>query len=187
MQLRKTSNGPQPQAQCSDGAKMLIDQMKEHPEEFRGYAGKFTSMLDMAREANQGLQRNVKMSQRDAAAIMAAAETHLYEVWLAEDVLTQIMQPKEEEQPMKATFAHRAVGKSVLGQMTGANIASSVYTGNGSSNTVQHSLGNTAIGPSYEEYMRRAQMEQERYKMEDFKRREEEYAMRNTKPFKDFP
>jgi hypothetical protein len=159
---------------CSDGAKMLIDQMKEHPEEFRGFAGKFTSMLDTAREAMQGPHRNVKISQRDARAVIAAAETHLYEVWLAEDVLTAIMNPKEEEQSMKATFAHRAVGKSVLGTLTGANIAS-------------NTISNTTWGPSYEDHMR----EMERYKMEmakqeEFKRRELEHAMRSTKSFKGF-
>jgi hypothetical protein len=159
---------------CSDAAKMLIDQMKEHPEEFRGYGGKFTAMLQMAHEALQGPHRNVRMSMRDAEAITAAAETHLYEVWLAEDVLTRITLPKESEEPMKATFAHRAVGKSVLGQMTGANIASNMI----SSNT---------WGPSYEDHMR----EMERYKMEmakqeDFKRREYERALRSPKPFTGF-
>ena len=173
MPKRTNSSGPR-QMDCSDGAKMLIDQMKEHPEEFRGYAGKFTAMLDKAREAIQGLHRNVWMSKRDAEAILAAAETHLYEVWLAEDVLTAIMLPREEEQSMKATFAHRAVGKSVLGQMTGANITS-------------NTIANNTWGPSYEDHMR----EMERYKMEaakqeDFKRRELEHALRNTKPFGKF-
>ena len=173
MPKRTNSIGPR-QMDCSDGAKMLIDQMKEHPEEFRGYAGKFTNLLDMARDAVQGTLRNIQVSKRDAEAILAAAETHLYEVWLAEDVLTRIMQPREEEQSMKATFAHRAVGKSVLGQMTGANIAS-------------NTIVNNTWGPSYEDHMR----EMERYKMEaakqeDFKRRELEHALRNTKPFKGF-
>ena len=72
---------------------------------------------------------------------------------------------------MKATFANRAVGKSVIGQ--GAIQPGGFYE-------------TTAIGPSYEEYMRRQQLEQEKYKMEDFKRRELEYAMRSTKPFKPF-
>ena len=150
---------------CSDGAKMLIDQMKEHPEEFRGYAGKFTNMLDMAREANQGLQRNVKMSARDAEAILAAAETHLYEVWLAEDVLTAIMLPKQEAEPNKV---YATPVKAGLGQMTGAHIANNTW------------------GSSYEDHMR--EMERAKYKMEMEKLRQldNEYAMRNTKPFKPF-
>jgi hypothetical protein len=152
---------------------MLIDQMKEHPEEFRGYAGKFTSMLDTAREAVQGPHRNVKMSQRDATAIMAAAETHLYEVWLAEDVLTKMMAPKEE--PGQYREAMRLGASGSLGIGTAA--PSKLY--------VQNTANNTSVSsPTFEESFQR---EMERYKMEDFKRRELEYAMRNTKPFKDFP
>jgi hypothetical protein len=163
---------------CSDGAKMLIDQMKEHPEEFRGYAGKFTSMLDMAREAAQGLSRHVKMSTRDAEAILVAAETHLYEVWLAEDVLTSIMQPKEVEKSMTATFAHRAVGKSVLGQ--GTIQPGGFYENNTLSNT-----SNTATAQHIEQVYR---MEQEKYRLELEQRRAQdyEYAQRNTKPFQSF-
>jgi hypothetical protein len=156
---------------CSDGAKMLIDQMKEHPEEFRGYAGKFTNLLESARDALQGTLRNIRMSTRDAEAILAAAETHLYEVWLAEDVLTQIMNPKEEAgEKMYATPV-----KAGLGALKGANISNSIYS---PSNT---------WGPSYEDHMR----EMERYKMEaakqeDFKRRELEHALRTAKPFTGF-
>jgi hypothetical protein len=148
---------------------MLIDQMKEHPEEFRGYAGKFTNMLDMAREANQGLQRNVKMSQRDAAAILAAAETHLYEVWLAEDVLTTIMRPKPEVEEPKYK-----VGSGVLRQGAISNAA----------------LYNNAISNlSTDQYAEQAyQIELAKYKAELAKQRqqENEYALRITKPFKPF-
>jgi hypothetical protein len=146
---------------CSDGAKMLIDQMKAHPEEFRGFAGKFTSMLDTAREAMQGPHRNVKISQRDARAVMAAAETHLYEVWLAEDVLNSIMRPKEAEQEPKYKVGRTAP------------------------HVTNTAISNTLV-PSYEEYMRRQRLEEEKYKMEEFRRRELEYGMRNTKPFKLF-
>lgn len=107
---------------------MLIDQMKEHPEEFRGYGAKFIGMLDMARDANQGLQRHVKMSQRDATAILAAAETHLYEVWLAEDVLTTIMRPKVKEEliyPQASTGILRqgAISNSTLSNNTISNLS----------------------------------------------------------------
>ena len=156
---------------------MLIDQMKEHPEEFRGYAGKFTNLLDMAREANQGLQRNVKMSQRDSAAILAAAETHLYEVWLAEDVLTTIMQPKEVEVAKKAYTGGRAIGKSVLGQMTNANLSNSVYP-NGSIEASNLSTGQYAE-QAYQMEMARHKMELEKQRLQD-----QDYAIRNTKPFK---
>jgi hypothetical protein len=156
---------------CSDGAKMLIDQMKEHPEEFRGYAGKFTSMLDMAREAAQGLSRHVKMSTRDAEAILVAAETHLYEVWLAEDVLTSIMQPKPEvEKSPYVTGTGRAIGKSVLGQGT-------IQPGGFYEN-------NTINAQQYDHQMTR--MMEEKYRLEQRRIQDNEYAQRNTKPFQSF-
>jgi hypothetical protein len=152
---------------CSDGAKMLIDQMKAHPEEFRGYGGKFSNLLDTASDAIQGTLRNIWMSKRDATAILAAAETHLYEVWLAEDVLTRIMQPKlkEPEEP-----------KYKVG-LTPAHIA----------NTALNSIHNN-IGPSYEEYVRRQHMEKEKHRMEldQLRRQDIEHALRNTKPFKNY-
>lgn len=159
MPKRTTSSGPR-QMGCSDAAKMLIDQMKEHPEEFRGYGGKFTAMLDMAREALQGPHRNVRMSMRDAEAITAAAETHLYEVWLAEDVLTMIMRPKEAVEEPKYKVG-----------LTPARIA----------NTALHNL-------SASQYVEQAKydLEREHRQIEDFKRREYEHAMRNTKPFWEF-
>jgi len=142
---------------------MLIEQMKEHPEEFRGYGGKFANLLDTARDAMQGTLRNISVSRRDATAILAAAETHLYEVWLAEDVLTRMMQPKQElEKYAQNTITGRNPGKSVLGTMTGANIANNTW------------------GPSYEQHLL---MEKERYEMEKFKRREYEHVLRNTKPY----
>jgi len=148
---------------------MLIDQMKEHPEEFRGYAGKFTNLLDMAREANQGLQRNVKMSQRDAAAILAAAETHLYEVWLAEDVLTTIMRPKVKEEliyPQASTGVLRQGGSSISN--------STLYN-----NATRNLSTDQYVEQAYQLEMAIHKMELEKQRMQD-----QDYAMRNTKPFK---
>lgn len=119
MPKRTTSNGrARLQQECSDGAKMLIDQMKEHPEEFKGFAGKFRDLLDTAAEVTRGNPRH--MSQRDAVAIMAAAEEHLYEVWLAEEVLTKMMEPKPKESEYQRAYvgqgltANRAHGTALL-------------------------------------------------------------------------
>ena len=163
---------------CSDGAKMLIDQMKEHPEEFRGYGAKFASLLDTAREALQNTLRNIWMSQRDAAAILAAAEEHLYEVWLAEDVLTRMMQPKPEvEESPYVTGTGRAVGTSVLGQMTGANISNSGYFVNNTATAT------TTRSPQYDQAY---PLERARAELAAQQRQDYEFAMRNTKPFKNF-
>jgi len=145
---------------------MLIDQMKEHPEEFRGYAGKFANLLDTASNALQGPLRNTWMSQRDATAILAAAETHLYEVWLAEDVLTRIMQPKKEpEEP-----------KYKLGVWNGALPPGSVITANSATNVI-----NAQYDAMY-------QLEKEKHRMELEKLRQQdtEHALRSTKPLKNY-
>lgn len=132
---------------------MLIDQMKEHPEEFRGFAGKFAGTLELAQEVQRGATRS--MSKRDAAAIVEAAQTHLFEVWLAEDVLTKMMQPKQE------------LDKVAWGTTTGRN------------------PGKSFFGPIYEERLQQ-EMERDRHKIEESKRRDLEHAMRNTKLFKSF-
>ena len=182
MPKRKTSSGPQ-QLDCSDGAKMLIDQMKEHPEEFKGYAGKFTSILDKARTATQG--GVTAMSKRDVIAIMDAAETHLYEVWLAEEVLTQIMKPKPEPEQEWFTTQARGGGKSVFGQLQGGTISNAAAYSNsiGASNTATSQYIEQVYRIEQEKYA--LKLERERYEQEEFKRREHEHAMRITKPFKD--
>ena len=149
---------------CSDGAKMLIDQMKAHPEEFRGYGGKFTHTLDLVEAVQRGESRRISM--RDATAIMAAAEEHLYEVWLATDVLSLIMQPKEKaEEP-----------KYKLGVWNGALPPGSVITANSASNTITS------------QYDQAYQMEKEKHRMEldQLRRQDIEHAMRSTKPFKNY-
>ncbi len=183
MPKRKISSGPtQPQQDCSDGAKMLIEQMKLHPEEFKGYAGKFTALLDAAHDVqhNSAIRG---MSKRDGIAIMAAAEEHLYEVWLAENVLTKMMAPKEE--PEK-DMVYATPVKAGLWQ--GA-VPNPVYTGNGATNTISNNLSSTtsqSIAQAYRMEMEKYKAELERRQMDDFKRRDNEYALRNTKPFKPF-
>jgi hypothetical protein len=186
MPKRKISSGPtQLQQDCSDGAKMLIEQMKLHPEEFKGYAGKFTNLLDTAREASQGLHRNVKMSTRDAKAILDAAEEHLYEVWLAEDVLTMMMRPKEE--PEKDLVYATAV----KGGLWQGAVPSTLYTGNITSNTTANiGSSHTTTSPyneqEYQRELARYKMEMQKIEMERQRKQENEYAMRNTKPFTGF-
>jgi hypothetical protein len=110
------------------------------------------------------------MSKRDAHAILAAAETHLYEVWLAEDVLVALVGPKPEvEKSPYVTGTGRALGKSVLGQGT-------IQPGGFYEN-------NTATAQHIEQVYR---MEQEKYRLEQRRIQDNEYAQRNTKPFKDF-
>ena len=184
MPKRKISSGPtQPQQDCSDGAKMLIEQMKLHPEEFKGYAGKFTAMLDAAHD----IQHNSAirgMSKRDAAAILAAAEEHLYEVWLAADVLTKMMAPKPE---VEKDMVYATPVKAGLWQ--GA-VPNPVYTGTGVANTISNNLSSTStsqyINEAYRMEMDKYKMEMQKMEMERQRHQENEYALRNTKPFGKF-
>lgn len=158
---------------CSDGAKMLIEQMKEHPEEFRGYGGKFANLLDAARDAMPGTLRNVWMSKRDAAAILAAADEHLYEVWLAEDVLTRMMAPKEEPVQYQEAMRLSATGSMGLGTVAPSKlyVQNTASTASTASNTITSQYQQALIA---------------RRDQEALERQEREYALRNTKPFKDF-
>lgn len=174
MPKRTTSSG-KPQLDCSDGAKMLIDQMKEHPEEFRGYGAKFTNLLDIAREVVLGNPR--QMTKRDANAIVVAAETHLYEVWLAEDVLTSIMRPKEE--PVQYREAMRLGTNGSLGVSA---ITASTFASGGFTTSLRDT--NTAVTSQYDQAHQRLLAKRDQ---EALNRQENEHAMRSTKPFKGFP
>lgn len=174
MQKRKTSSGPR-QMDCSDGAKMLIDQMKEHPEEFRGYASKYRDTLEAAqRTVHQPATASAayQMSVRDARAIMEAAETHLFEVWLAEDVLTKMMAPKEE--PVQYREAMRLGASGSLG----------IDTRSPGKSVLQGAVLNTTITASqYEQEYQRMLMKRDQAAIA---RQESEYSNRPTKLFKKY-
>lgn len=94
---------------CSDGAKMLIERMQTHPQEFKfGSNTKFGRILVTAREVMRGEPRD--MSKRDAEALIKAAEAYLFEAWLAEDVITQLMTPERKQ----VNVTPRPPGKSIL-------------------------------------------------------------------------
>jgi hypothetical protein len=94
---------------CSDGAKMLIERMQTHPQEFKfGSNTKFGRILVTAREVMRGEPRD--MSKRDAEALVKAAEAYLFEAWLAEDVITQLMPPERKQ----VNVTPRGISKSVL-------------------------------------------------------------------------
>lgn len=173
MPKRKISSGAAPQQDCSDGAKMLIDQMKANPEEFRGYSGKFTGILEMAQEVQRGATRN--MSKRDAEAVVAAAQTHLFEVWLAEDVLTRMMapQPNENEKLYVKSSSkplHGTIGSSFL-----------------NSTTIACSSVDSNIAISYEEHMRRMMQETYRAEMDKLRQEDIAHAQRSTTPLWKLP
>jgi hypothetical protein len=164
MPKRKTSTGPQTNPGCSDGALLVITRMQSNPEDFRGYDARLRDVLEAAQRTltQPGTASAAyQMSRRDAQAIMTAAETYLFEPWLMESVLRAIS-------PAQA--------RKEVGLTTGHLIS------NASSNIYATTSANAVSSPTFSESFQR---EMERYKQEDFKRREYEYAM-NKKPFGSF-
>lgn len=82
---------------CSDGAKMLIERMKTHPQEFRGGNARWATVVNqMLAVRRGGMENNLMMSRRDANALWAAFEQHVMEPALNEHAVTELMTPKAE-------------------------------------------------------------------------------------------
>jgi hypothetical protein len=172
MPKRKTSTGPQTNPGCSDGALLVITRMQSNPEDFRGYDARLRDVLEAAqRTLTQPSTASAayQMSRRDAQAIMTAAETYLFEPWLMESVLRAIApaQPRKEVGPTTGYLI--------------SNAGSGIYA-NTATTSASASASATAWAPTFEESFQR---EMARYKQEEAKRREYEYAM-NKKPFGSF-
>jgi hypothetical protein len=147
--------------------------MQSNPEDFRGYDARLRDVLEAAQRTltQPGTASAAyQMSRRDAQAIMTAAETYLFEPWLMESVLRAIApaQPRKEVGLTTGRLSSNSLGVGTLAP------ASKLYANNIASNAVS--------SPTFSESFQR---EMERYKQEDFKRREYEYAM-NKKPFGSF-
>jgi hypothetical protein len=168
MPKRKTSTGPQTNPGCSDGALLVITRMQSNPEDFRGYDARLRDVLEAAQRTltQPGTASAAyQMSRRDAQAIMTAAETYLFEPWLMESVLRAIA-PAQARKEVGLTTGHLI-----------SNASFNIYA-----NTATTTTSAIAWAPTFEESFQR---EMARYKQEEAKRREYEYAM-NKKPFGDF-
>lgn len=87
---------------CSDGAKMLIERMKTHPEEFRGGGARWAVAVNQMLQVRRGgTENNLMMSRRDMNALWDAFERHVMEPALAEYAVTEMMEPKAEKHPAK--------------------------------------------------------------------------------------
>lgn len=97
---------------CSDGAKMLIERMKTHPDEFRGGSARWAMVMNQMLQVRRGgVENNVMMSRRDMNALFDAFETHVMEPAMAAHVVEELMTPKAERKKVQIT---RPLGKSVL-------------------------------------------------------------------------
>lgn len=97
---------------CSDGAKMLIERMKTHPDEFRGGSARWAMVMNQMLQVRRGgVETNILMSRRDMNALFDAFETHVMETAMAAHVVEELMTPKAERKKVQIT---RPLGKSVL-------------------------------------------------------------------------
>lgn len=94
---------------CSDGAKILLTQMRENPQDFLTYSGRFRTIMNALVSSSKG---SLDMpSTRDAAALQLGIEM-LREHRLMEEVMNVISGAAEREQET-ATYKLRNYGKSV--------------------------------------------------------------------------
>lgn len=91
---------------CSDGAKMLIERMQSNPEEFRGGAARWATVMNQMLQVRRGaVENNVFMSRRDMNALFDAFEKHVMETSLAEHVIKKLMEPKAERKKVQVKRA----------------------------------------------------------------------------------
>lgn len=95
---------------CSDGAKMLIERMKTHPDEFK-HNGRWSNIINQVMDVRKGHVGTNHVSRRDMNAIFDAYETHIMEHKLTERIIEELMTPKPERKAVQVT---RSPGKSVL-------------------------------------------------------------------------
>ncbi len=98
---------------CSDGAKMLIERMKTHPDEFRGGSARWAMVMNQMLQVRRGgVETNILMSRRDMNALFDAFETHVMETAMAAHVVEELMSPRAERKTV--VVRPRPPGKSVL-------------------------------------------------------------------------
>lgn len=94
---------------CSDGAKMLIERMQSHPNEFWGSTAKWTTIMNQVFSRVRGLsETHMMLTERDAAALHEAFDKYIREAMLAEHVIRNIMAPPPERKQVEV----RNLGKS---------------------------------------------------------------------------
>ena len=99
---------------CSDGAKMLIERMQSHPNEFWGSTAKWTTIMNQVFSRVKGASETYMMlTERDATALHDAFDKYVREPMLAELVIKNIMAPQPERKQVEV----RNLGKSMFAGM----------------------------------------------------------------------
>lgn len=80
---------------CSEGAKMLIERMKDTPEEFRGHNARWSVVVNQMLQVRRGgFENNIMVSKRDMNALFAAFERYVMETALVQHVIEELADPK---------------------------------------------------------------------------------------------
>ena len=134
---------------CSEGARMLIERMQSHPQDFK-HGGRFRWVF----EKTMGLtpKGHYEISDRDDDALTAAMEKYILEPWLTETVVDEIFngdrlrqeQKEQEQQDLNARYS-KALATSMAN--TKNAVSSGVITGGWSDPRLAMQNSTTAIQP----------------------------------------
>ena len=97
-----TQNDMSEELNCSEGARMLIERMQSHPDDFK-YNGRFSRIADQIR-GNTPVGY-ADMSDRDRSALTAAYEKHIMEPALTEYVVDEIFNGDKRREEEKKAYA----------------------------------------------------------------------------------
>lgn len=116
---------------CSEGARMLIERMQTHPQDFK-HGGRFRWVF----EKTMGLtpKGHYEISDRDDDALTAAMEKYILEPWLTETVVDEIFngdrlrqeQKEREQQDLNARYANSLAASMAS---TKNHLAAGMFTG----------------------------------------------------------
>jgi len=134
---------------CSEGARMLIERMQSHPQEFKSN-GRFSRIVDQ-------ILGNVpagfcELSDRDDDALTAAFEKYIMEPSLTEYVVDEIFngeKRRQEEQEMQQREIQARYSSALAKSMASTKnaVATSVIGGGWSDPRMMLQSSNTAIQP----------------------------------------
>jgi hypothetical protein len=96
---------------CSEGARMLIERMQTHPDDFK-YNGRFMKIVDQIRGNSPVGYGDI--SSRDRSALTAAYEKHIMEPSFTEYVVDEIFngekrrkeEQEQQQRDVQARYAH---------------------------------------------------------------------------------
>ena len=137
---------------CSEGARMLIERMQSHPDDFK-YNGRFSRIADQIR-GNTPVGY-ADMSDRDRSALTAAYEKHIMEPALTEYVVDEIFNGDKRREEERQNITNKYTTALAASMATTKNqIAAGMLSGGflDPRNTYGNALSNPAQGQQLFKY-----------------------------------